>query len=363
MLGIISYKDLQYWDDIHPNHSFDLCLCGKDKDMFRRLDPSHGWYIMLLGNLQNETEGLKLVLDNYRYLNRRTRNVRFFMPGFVVDKSGISASRAQRHSEKFSFYEDGFLETIEWLENGNINYAYSEDMEMVLLPYMKESRKIEATYDFEHMLSFNLDQLIKEGKNIIQFITKAVKVVEHELNFEETKRHMEGIHSNLSRMSHKVFIAGAKALERERDAIRSEFSQLSNRGEVLFQAWTYEDFDRSFTVEGRQSDYDSFIKTEADSIVFILNDRIGGITKNEFELALNSFLLTGHPVIHVYCSDYTNERITPEIQEIRDIINSHNQYYTDYRDTNDLKNQVRRDFSDYINRPLKVKRSSTLFNI
>ena len=364
MFGIISYKDLQYWDDIHPNRSFDLCLCGKNRDTFRRLDPSHGWYIMLLGNLQNETEGLKLVLDNYLYLNRRTRNVRFFMPGFVVDKNGISASPAQKHSEKFSFFENGFLETIDWLENGNIEYEYSEDMEMILLPYTKESKDAEAVYDFEHMLSFNLDQLIKEGKNIIQFITRAVKVVENKLNFEDTKRHMVGIQAQLPQTtSHKVFIAGAKALNRERDAIRSVFSQLSNRGNILYQTWTYEDFDRSFTLEGRQNDYNSFITTEADSIVFILNDRIGGITKNEFELALNNFLTTRHPIIHVYCLGYTNEQITPEIQEIRDIINNHNQYYTDYRDTNDLKNQIRRDFSDYINCPLKVKRSSTLFNI
>ena len=155
MFGIISYKDLEYWDQIHgtrvkknyyprrDNYLSEMhyitttsFLVAGSHDDYDVIDdtPEHGWYIMLLGNLDNETPALKHVLDSYSYLNSRTLDVRFFMPGFLVTKDGIAASKALDHTEQFEFHGDGFLETIEWLEKGNPNYQYSEDMEMVLLP-------------------------------------------------------------------------------------------------------------------------------------------------------------------------------------------------------------------------------------
>lgn len=349
MIGIISYKDLKYWESIHKSSDF-LVPTPRLRDSIEGSAPNNDWYIILLGNLRNETAALKLVLDNYQYLNRRTKDIRFFMPGFIVGDKGIVANKTTTHFDKFDFFEDGFLETVEWLEDGNDNYLYSENMEMVLLPYSKEDNQEDAIYDFDHMLFYDLDQFLQDGKNIIQFIRNAIKVVEYKMSYEGTKLQMEGIDAHLSAVSfHKVFIAGAKALEKERDSIRAAFSQLTNRSDILFQTWTYEDFDRSFTwdEQGRQGNYNEFICEEADSIIFILDDRIGGITLSEFDLAMRSFKQHGHPRIFVYCHEYSIKDITPDILAIKDLINGYGQYYTDYQDIRDLKNQVRRDFMEF----------------
>lgn len=365
MLGIISYTDLEYWDDIcpprvqnTPRNSYSYrphrSDCGVLHQMIvtsqsfldtpKQTSPGKGCYIILLGNLRNETPALKLVLDNYEYLNRRTRDVRFFMPGFIVNGEGIVASsHAVSHEEQFIFFEDGFLETVEWLENGDPAYQYSESLEMILLPYEKISK--ETSYDFEHMLSYNLDSLLAEEKNIIQFITRGVKVVQQRMTVEETKSQMEGEAVCLRPQSScKIFIAGSKKLEQERDGIRAVFAQLNNRGSILYQTWTYEDFERTFVQGGRQQDYNSFIENDADFAVFMLSDNVGGITLSEFKLALDCYQRTGHPKILVYCHMNAGGEINSEIQSIRDEIDRNGQYYTEYFNVRDLKSQVERDF-------------------
>ena len=211
------------------------------------------------------------------------------MPGFLIGENGIIASRKYRHFDKFNFDEVGFLDTVEWLESSS-NYEYSEDTEMILLPYhITDQDSHEPICDLEHLQSYNLDTLLKDGINLHKFIKEAVKVVQQNMTYDETRRLMDGVLENVKNLkSHKVFIAGAKALDRERDGIRSVLSQLSNRGDIIFQTWTFEDFDRSFTKDGRQCDYDSFIRESADSVVFVLDERIGGITLSEFDIAIDS---------------------------------------------------------------------------
>ena len=98
MTGICSYKDLAdyyYWDN-----KFGYRDCG--------------WYILILGHLNpyQESPALKLILDQYTYLNRLTKDVRYFMPGFMIGEKGIIASRQYRHLDKFFFDEVGFLDTM-----------------------------------------------------------------------------------------------------------------------------------------------------------------------------------------------------------------------------------------------------------
>ena len=348
MIGICSYKDLAnygYWDE---------------KFGYRERD----WYVIILGNLNShqESPALKLILDNYSYLNKRTKDVRYFMPGFMVTDKGIKSflrtSWTTRLGEifhfnkkKFEFDEDGFIETVHWLEE-SVNYEYSEDTEMILLPYHRKSMQHEPVCDFEHMLSYNLDSLLKQDKNIIYFITKAVKVVSKNMTFAETKELMARVFEDtMNAKMHKVFVAGAKALDRERDGVRSALSQLSNRGKTLFQTWTFEDFPRSFTKDGRQCDYDTFIRESADSVVFVIDDRIGGITRHEFDIAINSFLTSTHPQILAYVQvESADSRFDRDINYIKDRCNELHQYYNDYTDIKDLKNQVMRDIPDALSR-------------
>ena len=326
MLGIVSYRELEFYDSIRPSSN------------------KGNWFIILLGNLNNSTPALELVLNNYSYLNRRTKDVRFFMPGFIVDKKGVQIRSRVWLRDPYTFHEDGFLDTIEWLENGTKKYEYSEGMELVLLPFSKNENK-EIIYDFENLLCYNLDEMLKEGKNIIKCITDAVQVVYQDMSPEETARQMEGVRNEQHLENiHKVFIAGSKDLCRERDGVRSIFSQISNRGKVLYRTYSFEDFDRSFTIHGRQEEYNDFIRNEADSALFILDDRVGGITLNEFEIALKAYISSGHPRIYVYSRNTDGGWLNPDIQEIKAIINEKRQYYTEYTNIKDLKNQVLRDF-------------------
>lgn len=324
MLGIISYRELEIYDSIRPSSN------------------KGNWFLILLGNLHNTTPALNLVLENYSYLNRRTKDVRFFMPGFINDQDGIQAISSGWLRDSFSFHIDGFLATIEWLENGTTKYKYSESMELILLPFRKKEKII---YDFENMLCYNLDEMLKEGKNIIKCITDAVQVVYQDMSPEETAWQMEDVRNEQHLENiHKVFIAGSKDLCSERDGVRSMFSQISNRGRVWFRTYTFEDFDRSFTIDGRQEEYNDFIRNETDSALFILDDRVGGITYDEFKIALNSYILSGHPKIYVYSRKTDGERLDPDIQEIKSVIEKNKQYYTEYTDIDNLKNQILRDF-------------------
>lgn len=326
MIGIVSYRELEFYDSIRP------------------VSNKGNWFLILLGNPHNPTPALKLVLENYIYLNRRTKDVRFFMPGFVVDREGIHARIRMCLHDSFSFYEDGFLDTIDWLENGTEKYEYSESMELILLPFSKDENN-GIVCDFDNLLCYNLDQMLKEGKNIIKCITNAVQVIYQDMSVEETARQMGDMKNKQSLQdTHTVFIAGSKDLWRERDSIRAIFSQLSNRGHVWYKTYTFEDFDRSFTINGRQDDYNFFIREEADSALFILDDRIGGITRHEFQIAIDSFVTEGHPHIFVYSRKADGEQDNHDIQEIRDVINNYNQYYTEYIDIQDLRNQIIRDF-------------------
>lgn len=139
----------------------------------------------------------------------------------------------------------------------------------------------------------------------------------------------------------KVFIAGSKALDKERAMIRSALQILSNTNSkhILIRTYTYEEFGTSFTREGRQTEYDRFIKEDADYVIFIIDGKIGGITRNEFDIAWNAFMKNGKkPSIYVY---HKQDSSSPaEIQDVVNKINQCNQYYTDYRDLESLRAEV-----------------------
>lgn len=329
MFPILDYKSLRHWQT-NPHSA--------------RLDES-GWYVILLGNYRNPTPAQDRVYANFAYLNKRTRQVPFCIPGFKQSPDGDIVFEECDVKYKFDF--QGFIDTVLWIESMTRGYSYSESLELLLLPYQDIDR--EVTFDFSHMLRYNLDELLSENKNIFDFIMKAVEVVEQNLSYEETQMLMNVTTKELPRQAvHKVFIAGSKSLENQRDAIVASFNRLSNRGPVRFEVRSFEDFDRSFIFGGRQQEYNSFIENEADSVVFILSDTIGGITRDEFDIAMNKFKETNRPEIYVYNHNPGGtDQVDRDIAEIRDIINENCQYWTDYIDLRHLKLLILEDFSRY----------------
>lgn len=180
MLGIRSYKDMHYWESLWPNRNH-----GK-----------HNWYIILLSNLNYQTSAMRLVFNNYEYLHYRTKNIRYFIPGLLNEEKGIYplkngvTTKPLAFSERF--YVEGFIETVDWLENNNPAYKYNEGIDMILLPYTcrEDSATGEEEYDFKHMLWYCLDDIMNQGINLISFMKKAMDVVSEDMSYEETKAHL-----------------------------------------------------------------------------------------------------------------------------------------------------------------------------
>ncbi len=138
----------------------------------------------------------------------------------------------------------------------------------------------------------------------------------------------------------KVFIAGAKDLYHERNVVRLQLQQISNRTNIAFSCYTNEDFSRDFIEDGQQAEYNKFIATQADFAVC----RIGGITFDEFNEAMSAFKERRKPRIFTYCKDIDTDN--PEIRHIINEINENHQYYCEYYDMYHLESNIHRDFMD-----------------
>lgn len=133
----------------------------------------------------------------------------------------------------------------------------------------------------------------------------------------------------------KCFIAGSKALEKQRIEFRSVLSKMQNLWDITIEAKTFEDFPTTLSEEGRQSDYNNYIANESDIAVFIFDSHVGGITLKEFEVAHESFKSNKRPEILVYCKK-EDESTNPDIKNLKEKLNQLRQYYIEYMDDNEL---------------------------
>lgn len=366
MMPISNYKELIQtlnWDDEKRNNE--------------------RWYIFLVMNPQNQTKAGIDIIKNFSYLDVRTGNVTFFLPGFsnmaegVVPYQSNNGHRIIYEDETFGtlyFDERGFLETISWLEQGSgHSYRYSEDLDLVIVKYHPKftGRYAEELYgqnfDLQNMIVYNLDRLKHEGINALRMITECMKVVSDSETERDVKQRLENFIFDRSEFSERrwhqninVFVAGAKVLKRERDAVISALNHITNCSsrDYVFRVKTYEDFDRSLTEEGRQKEYNDYLSNDAEYAIFILDNKVGGITFKEFEVAMNAYRTKRKPEIFVYSRMPNNEgRIfshffrrheqPEEITAIRRYLSEIGQYYIEYRNIDELKNQIAQDFMRY----------------
>lgn len=149
-------------------------------------------------------------------------------------------------------------------------------------------------------------------------------------------------------MEYKIFIAGSKSLDVERDACRSECSKLQNSwGTILTR--TFEDFSETISENGHQNDYNNFIKNEADLVIFVFSGSVGSITRTEYDQAYKSFKKYKHPKIIVYFDKRNSDN--DDIVNLKKELSESNQYYQEYEDINELKSKVH----DHINKILIEK--------
>lgn len=357
------------------------------------------WFIFLLMNPNNQTNAGVDIIKNLPYMDERTGNVTFFLPGFSNAEGRVVPYSAEREGEiiykddtfgELYFDRRGFLDTVAWLESGGAHsryrdmfwlrsdndhvyangtsYRYSEDLDLVIIRYRPKddpqffrSEMFFQGFDLQNMVTYNLDSLKREGINILRMIMECVQVVSSSESEREVKLRLENfIFSSIGstgrhmHLSINVFIAGSKALKAERDAVSAALMQITNKSSrgYVFRAKTYEDFDRSLTEEGRQAEYDRYIANEAEYAIFILDGAVGGITFNEFNVAMEAYKRKHTPEIYVYSriQNSTNGEPTTqsdEAEKIKKYVSDARQYYIEYKDIDDLRHLIKEDFRRY----------------
>ena len=143
----------------------------------------------------------------------------------------------------------------------------------------------------------------------------------------------------------KVFIAGAKTLSQLRDSARAALMEISNQYRnlnVMYRSYTFEDFPRSCSVDGRQADYNHFIRNQADYVIFIFDEGFGDITLQEFDVAMQGLIENSHPQIYVYCNEAKMN--CDKFKEIQRKLNDYGQYYIAYEEGH-FKEQLKSDFT------------------
>lgn len=95
-----------------------------------------------------------------------------------------------------------------------------------------------------------------------------------------------------------MFIAGSKALQKERDLFSNVISQLQTKWSpknINAYGLSYQNFEHEVVINGQQADYNSFIKSFADIFVFVLNGgEVGSVTFDEFNIAMEAFKKTNN---------------------------------------------------------------------
>lgn len=361
---------------MNPISSFNELLQELQWDNGKR--GSERWYIFLLMNPKNQTNAGVDILRNFSYLDIRTGEVSFFLPGFSNGHKGVvpfpSSQGCLIYEDdsfgKIYFDERGFIDTIFWLERGSYPpYKYSEGLDLVIVKYFprytasQDKNKYRWNFDLQNLIAYNLDSLKIEGINTIQMITECMRVVSQSKyvwqvkqgleNFIFSKTNQVGGQTRHSHQAINVFVAGAKELRFERDAVISSLTHITNNSSrgYTFRVKSFEDFDRSLSSSGRQAEYNDYISKDAEYAIFILDGRVGGITIEEFNVAMDSYKAYGKPEIFVYSHTQRrgifSTRISQEIITIKDHLSEIGQYYIEYRDIDDLKNKVAEDFRRY----------------
>lgn len=307
------------------------------------------------GSISGEDMSDNFVRVNARRLSKREIGTHINISDEVCDKFSIEQYKLPAlilisKDDTYNLYPissendfDSYFTLINIVTTFQKDYYHIEEVERNITDLTQRPYE---SFDKERIISIYGEKLnesicITNGEEILHniLLDYSSGLIEM-LNTVKNRVHREVNNKKI----HKVFIAGSTALERERDSIIAVLSDIKNQSNIDFLTSSFKVFSRSFCPEGRQNDYNSFIKKEADSVIFILDGGIGGITYDEFKIAIESYENSKRPKIFVYNNKTNEEQSCPEITNIKERINLCHQYYTDYRDLRDLKQQVEHDY-------------------
>lgn len=297
-------------------------------------------FIFLFAHPNNHSNATKEILSRMNYLDKRTRDVHFTMPGYELAKSEEDVVNEQDKNMKLTFDENVFLSYVQDLEDiSNGNFSYQDDCELVFI-----GQKANGEYDIDSLTRIDLDYISKDKgidpvKLIISVSQAFRKEESQKLDAQTLVTHIIGeLCVEKPRSILRVFIAGAKKLKLERLLLREQLSKLSNQFNLDIRTVTFEDFQTSLTgkEKGRQEDYNHFIKEKADIVIFVFSSIAGRITEEEFDVAYNSFQANNRPEIFVYVKKHFFI-FDKRLRNIKERFFSENQeYYVEYKNTDDL---------------------------
>lgn len=348
------------------------------KDLFEYINTNEQkeeeWFLIILANPHSRGVAIKEIYDSFIYLNERTEDVPFFMPGYwhvdgkIQTYSEYFPSVTTCDQKQIVFKQEGFLETIKWLESKK-TYTYSEYAELIFIRHKRtseidEMEAIDGGFDLNRIVSFNIDELAVQT-NLPAFFRDCNKVVKEDMSiWELQQKYSSRIATSIALLETKtpqrsvnVFIAGSKKLQSLRQIARSALMGITNKSQkgYIIKALTFEDFAVSFTNEGRQIDYLEFIKNEADYAIFLLDSKVGGITCEEFQTALSSYKSLKKPKIFVFNKLYSQNIFarlfrseSEDFKKIKSSIDAYNQYYTDFCTEKELELLISNSFSTYL---------------
>ncbi len=153
-----------------------------------------------------------------------------------------------------------------------------------------------------------------------------------------------------------IFVSGSKKLKEHRLRLKALVNNLNGENRLKGHTVTLNMF--SYVNLGdNQSDYDDFIRDKSDIVMFIIEDKMGDKTKEEFLLASEAHKKKGHPKLFVFIKDYAEK--TPEMEEVEQLVNDNtDSYYVEYANLEDLEFKVRERLMQEVNGILEGTSSS-----
>lgn len=156
----------------------------------------------------------------------------------------------------------------------------------------------------------------------------------------------------------KVFVAGAKDLQDERNTLKILANDLSTiylpKGYSVI-IYSYEN------LKDDQDSYNSFIRNKADIVLFVIDDGIRAGTEKEFKEAASMWKNEGHPEVIVFVKDHKEK--TPEIALLEGLMKGmlDDKYHVDYSSMECLRAKVKERLARYVDE--RIENDRTLENI
>lgn len=297
--------------------------------LFPRLEKEHRegraqdrWYIFLLMNRNKITPAGSYLINNYSYMDDRTQNVTFHIPGYFKDFmtyfiNNFACDVVDAGGVRLYFDRDGFQRTIDWLEGGGGGYyRYSENLDLVVVRYRHEKagRAVEDGFCLSDLVAYNLDRLENSGVNTLGFINHIKDVVRYAKNEHELQGALEDYifrtaHGDLGYCSSRcssydksepvrpvqtsqILVVGCSRVQAECDTVVSVFNNLPPCDEIRYSC-------KSVSLEDLRSG-GGFVCADfqaADKVIFILDGHENDMTVQEFQDAVGSII--GCKPVHV----------------------------------------------------------------